>query len=594
MGLGLDIALPGLPSFTLPNVANAFETGFVFELIDSRREKPIDQHVLVLNPRRYTVSEPFQSTLTPTEDNTVIEETNGIIVREINMEGTFGLKKRSPPRFSSSAQADKSGNEQFALLRRLFQTYSKLKQAPNEAPFISLHFHALRENDHWVVVPRAFEMPRDAKLTRMHYDWRITLTAIAPSGAVRLKAVKDDYSFTDALRDINQAINDATAFFNDISVFKQAVRRKIANIDAILISVEGLITQVSLAMASPGFGNSIDYSYERAKEVVDEVKDLADQFATSFDETMKGNDAVAERAMRKLEAALGTTLAYPEQFKEVSRDRKRRIERMFLGERALSEDDLSDETGGATENSALRVQRGTEQDAGIDYGTSENLVRIRVDATTTLESLASRYAVATELIVLVNDLKPPYFSRGGFEGTRKPGDYILMPQAASTSGSSFGVTNTPRKATGAGIADSDPAIALYGSDLALDPDELALGRLDIKEDLTHDADDAEIVEGIPNVVQALNIVTHTRKGETQFLPDIGLVDVVGSRALLANVVLSAITLQNALLEDDRIEDIDAASVTLDEDVLSHTVVPRLRGSQEGIEVVLPFGRVAGG
>lgn len=594
MGLGLDIELPGLPSFSLPNVANAFDTGFVFELIDSRRDKPVDQHVLVLNPRVYNVSEPFQSTLTPTEDNTVIEETNGIIVREIQMEGTFGLKKRSPPRFSSSGQSDKGGNEQFALLRALFKKYSDAKQSPTEAPFISLVFHALRENDHWVVVPRSFEMPRNAKTTRMHYDWKISMFAIAPAAAVRLKAVKDDYSFTDALRDINQAINDATAFFNDINNFKQAIKRKIANIDAILISVNGLITQAGLAIGSPAASNAINYPLERVAQIVSDVDDLADNFATSFTEPPTGDDARLERAMRKLGTALGTLLVYPQQFKEVSKDRQRRIQRMYLGEKSLTADDLSNNTAGATDNTVQRVQRGTEQNAGVDFGTSENLIRVRIDATTTLESLASRYATSMELIILINDLKPPYFSRGGFEGTRKPGDFLLVPVTASSTSAAAGVTNVPRQATGASIESVDPAVALYGSDLALDPDELALGRLDIKEDLTHGQDDAELVSGIENVVQGLNIVTHTEKGTTQFLPDIGIAVPVGSKGLLSNVVLSAITLQNAILQDDRIEEISSASVTLDEDVLSHTIVPRLRGSQEGIEVVLPFGRAAGG
>lgn len=585
MGLGLDIELPNVPSFTLPSVGQAFQTGFVFELIDTRRPKPIDQHVLVLNPRRYTVSEPFQSTLTPTENNTVIEESHGIIIRDITLEGTFGLKKRSPPHFSSGGQADKPGNEQFALLRKLFQTYSKLKQTPSEAPFTKLIFHSLRENDHWVVVPKLFEMPRDAKTTRMHYDWRITMQAIAGAEAVRLKAVKDDYSFTDALRDINQVVSDASAFFVDINRFKADVRRKIANIDAILINVNGLITQAGLAIGSSAQGNTINYPFERAAQIVESCTDLADNFAQSFLEPPKGDMARVERAMRRLEASLQTLLVYPERFRESSQDQKRRIERAYLGEKALTESDYEDQTGGATEGSALRVQRGTEQDAGADFGETQSMIRVRVDATTSLESLSSLYSVTPEIIVIINDLKAPYFSRGGFEGTLKPGDYILIPISSASSG---------LQNAGSNNRDLDPAHTLYGVDFAIDPEQLALGKLDIKEDLVHGGDDAEVVGGIPNITQGIEIMLHTEKGQTQFLPDVGITPLVGAKGILANVVLSAITLQNAILEDDRIEAIDSASVTLEGDTLSHTVVPRIRGSQDGIEVVLPFGRVTGG
>lgn len=590
MGLGLDIELPNLPSFSLPSVNAAFQTGFLFELIDTRQAKPIDQHVFVLAPRRYTLSEPFQSTLTPTEDNTVIEETNGIIVREIQLEGTFGLKKRSPPRFSSSGQSDKDGNEQFGLLRKLFKRYSDLKQAPEFAPFTKLVFHSLRENDHFVVVPRLFEMPRDAKTARLHYEWRISLYAIGPAEDVRLKAVKDDYSFTDALRDINQVVSDAGAFFQDINRFKQDIKRKIANIDAILINVDGLITQAGLAIGNGALDNVIAYPIERAAQIVEEVGDLADTFANSFLDPPKGDDARLARAMRKLESSLQTLLVYPDHFQEISRDQKRRVERMYLGEKTLTQDDYDNETAGASDTTALRVQRGTEQDAGVDFGSAQSMLRVRVDALTTLESLSAQHAVAPEFIVLVNDLKAPYFSTGGFEGTRKPGDFILVPRAGV---SKDATSNASTVAVNGAPSSSDPAAALYGSDLALDPDALAAGFLDCKEDLSHDADDGELVSGIANVKQALEIVVHTEKGETQFLPDIGLLDLTGEKGLLSNVVLSAITLQNTILEDDRIEAINEAQVTLEGDVLSHTVSPRLRGSQDGIEVVLPFGRATG-
>lgn len=588
--MGLDLSVPNLPEFSLPSVKRAFTTGFVFELLNVRQNQVIDQHVMVLNPSRYTVSEPTQVTLTPTDGDTVIEETNGTLVRDIQIEGTFGLKKRSPSKFSSSGQSDKDGSEQFELLRNLFRKYSALKQKPSEAPFIKLIFHCLRDNDHFVVVPRMFETPRDAKTTRMHYNYRISLYAIGPADGVRLKEQKDNYSFTDALRDINQCVSDARGFFTDVNAFKAQIRRKIQNIDAILINVNGLITQAALAFGNSGgssaLGNAIAYPFERAAQVVESVDDLADNFVTSFAKPPEGDEARIERSIRKLGTSLQTMLVYPERFQESSQDSKRRTARAYLGDKNLTANDYESLTGGATESSALRVQRGTEQNAGVDFGESRSVLRVVVESVTTLEMLSSTYGASPELIVILNDLRAPYFTRGGGFGTLKPGDTVLVPVASADTG-------VPNSA-GVNSQISSPALTLYGADFALDPELLAQGRLDFIEDMTHDADDAQIVEGPANVVQGAQITLNTEKGETQFLPDVGVTMSVGAKGLLSTMVLSAVSLQNALLEDDRIERIETAAVTLEGDVLSHTVTPVLKGSRERVDVVLPFGRAVGG
>src|SRR3990170_1960072 len=73
--LGINPDDPGVP---VAAIRAGFRSGYVFELRDLREPIPIQVHVLVLNPRSYTLSEPFQSTLTPTEDNTVVAEETGI------------------------------------------------------------------------------------------------------------------------------------------------------------------------------------------------------------------------------------------------------------------------------------------------------------------------------------------------------------------------------------------------------------------------------------------------------------------------------------------------------------------------------------
>ena len=114
--------------------------------------------VFVLNPTRYEVSEPFQAELTPAEDNTIVAEENGIIVREILLEGTFGLMERSAVGFQGAQGDGKplSGTAHYEFLKKMFRRYSDLKKEPTTSPHYEMIFHALKDDEHYRVIPRSF------------------------------------------------------------------------------------------------------------------------------------------------------------------------------------------------------------------------------------------------------------------------------------------------------------------------------------------------------------------------------------------------------------------------------------------------------
>ena len=210
---------------------------------------------------------------------------------------------------------------------------------------------------------------------------------------------------------------------------------------------------------------------------------------------------------------------------------------------------------------------------------------MQVTVTTTLDTLANTFNVSRELIVVVNGLKPPYFTRGGGLGTLKPGDYVLVP-AAQASGRGSGASPV--------LTYQDSAQALYGMDFALDAALLRDGILDFKIDATHDNDDAEYATGIPNVLGGLEIITHTEQGETQYVPSVGLNLPVGGKGTLHNVLIAATSMRSSILSDDRIEGIVSSRLVLDGDVLTQEITPQIRGTGEGLTVVLPLGRASGG
>lgn len=587
----LGVSVPGIPFTDFPSLGKAFSTGFVIEIVEKIIvRRVVAAHAFVLNPVRYTVTEPFEVTLTPTEADTVIEEVNGIIVREITLEGTFGLLERSPKKFVSArppipinTNGKADGNAQFKALRDLFREYSAAKKDPTRGPFTKMVFHSLRDDDHWTVVPKSFETPRDAARTRMHYEYRISL--LTTGDADKILAVPDSLGLDDVLRVVNQALNEARSFVSDINSSLSQIQRKVANIDAIMINVAGLLTQVGVAVSN-GRDLVIDYPKRLARSTTDNVASAADQYAFTLSGGVGSvEDAKAERNLRKLESALNRILAQPHKFRESSQEVRRRVERSYLGERALTEADLETNTGGATANSGTRITLGTESEAGTSFGDYKSLQRVLVTAVTTLSTLATTFNVSRELIVIVNDLKPPYFTRGGGRGTLKPGDFVLIPVALST-----GVESGPAPDP----AYRDVGQTLYGLDFGLDEEALKAGKLDFKIDRTHGSEDAEYSSGIPNVRNGLEIILHTEQGETQHVPEIGLSLPVGSKGTLQQVLLAATSMRSSILSDDRIEGIVSARLVLEGDVLSQEVTPRIRGAGDGLTVVLPLGQAAGG
>ena len=90
--------------------------------------------------------------------------------------------------------------------------------------------------------------------------------------------------------------------------------------------------------------------------------------------------------------------------------------------------------------------------------------------------------------------------------------------------------------------------ALYGVDLALDKELLQTeSRMDLKVDVAHGSMDAELVRGIPNVVQGVEIIVNTELTSSTHVPDVGRRRSVGVKGTLRHLLLTATNLRDAVL-----------------------------------------------
>lgn len=601
--IGLDstrFRLAGTDSLGEANISElreSFRQGFVFELLDlARPNTPLAVHVMVLNPVRYTLTEPFALTLTPAEDDTVVAEENGVVIREITLEGTYGVTEKRARGFIGAQGGGNllSGTDHFQNLRNVFRKYSQLKQDPQRAANIQLIFHALRDDDHFVVTPREFATPRDATRTRVHYEYRITMAAIAEATQSALQRQDIGVGFFDrlsnTLRDINEAFNDVRAGIVDVTAGIANIRRKIGNIDAVVNNAIQVVNAVGGFLS--GASRLINYPYQLISSVTNQIDRAAEDLALSVENNDFGPFDEHVRSLFQISNGIDRIAQSPERFQADAS----RVEDFFEGERAITTGDISEsETplvgtpgpGGATQGTRTRAVAGSAgQLAGLSIPRGTGLQGIVVSRTDSIEGLATRSGTTPEAIVLLNELKPPYITSAGGPGIAKPGDVLLVP--ADTGGPS----GEPRGANDYLSSEE----ALYGVDLALDPVELANGRFELLVNETSDPEDADHSRGVGNVAQGTEITIGTEIGTTAFLPEVGIRRNVGSKGTTQHVLLASITLREALLQDDRISGIDSSRVVFDGRTgeLTQEITPVVSGTRPGATLVLPFGRASGG
>lgn len=582
-----NVTMPGGGvSAPLSDLRVGFRAGYAIEVIDTRTGdiKPFGVHVFPMNPRQYTLSEPFAVNLTPTEGDSVSAEENGQIIREITIEGTFGWTKKTSPTFYASQGASiggetLSGNEHFIALRNLFRRYSTWKKDPEQGPFTQMIFHSLKDDDHFIVAPRSFETPRDSRSLRVTYSYRITMAAIGESE--RRISLADD-TRGEWMQSISTALNDARSAFAELAADLSEIKRRVANFQAVLIQAGAVISAVSNFVKNGA--SLIEFSYQQAINVIDTVGAAADELADAGIDVTFGVASRGVQNLHRLETSIDRICQWPDRFSDGDAEFQA-VKRRYLGERAMTPDDIENRTAGATVATAVRVARGSAAvEGGITLPSFDGVLKVRVSRADSIEGLATRYRVSPEMIILVNRLRFPYITDGGGPGILSPGDEILIPVTRTTPGATSASTRTA----------VSPDEALYGRDIALDPEVLRVeNRFEWMIDEAHGSQSEATVSGLPNVVQGTQISIGIERGACAYIPDLGIRRSAGEKGTLQSVLLASLNLRAAMLSDPRIERIDSVRVVLDGDVLTQEITPVIKGSKDSAVIAVAFGSVGG-
>lgn len=579
----------------LEDIRTGFNFGYVIELLDTSRSlggikdaEVIDTHVFVLNPSSYTVSEPFTSTLTPAEDNTVNREENGIVMRTITLEGTHGVKQKRVTGFEGKQSAGAvSGHAHFLHLRNMFRLYSDFKQgrinrhkrvsgfSHVDPANVTMVFHSLREDDHFIVVPQSFETPRDQK-SRNHYRYRITLTAVGETS----RTVEEDQGFfgdfDDALRDINEGFDRGRAFFVELNAAVDSIKDRVRDVEQTFNNVAQAFNEISRFVRNTT--SFIPLTVDAVHSAAAQLEAAGSNFEAAIGTNPTGAELQNVRLMRQTAAALNQIAMHPGQF---GGSPSTSVQRLYQGEQNLTQDDLEQNTAGAGVGSRTRI-RSSQGQLGVNTDPGDSFASENVKATDSLETIAQKYGTTPEALIIANDLRPPYLAPGGGPGILAPGDPIVVPTRAVTT-----LTSTSPQKNSYLTAEE----ALYGVDLELV--ETPAGKFDLGVDTVHGSESEALTRGTPNVIQGLKITLGTERGETRYVPGVGIRRTTGIKSGLHSMIMSSIVLRDAILSDPRVESIAENTVRLQGDVLTQEIVPILSAQRRGAPIQIPFGKATG-
>lgn len=557
---------------------------YVLELRSPALEQGAVLYALPAAPEMYRAVRRPRSAKTPTLGGIVLENRGRLWV-EIEVSGTFGWRPK--PSFDSTTQplprvtAPLSGLEwSRRLMRNVIDEYLRLRSDPAYAAETFLIWHDSRTDDHWQVEVDEAGIAR-TKDRRLQDPWELKLTGVADADAIPLDLVQaaDQRSRYEQARDeVRQALALADSVLAEVSLIVGDLRSQLRGIQSVVDDITGIVAGARDVVAGTVA------VFEIPRNTVTAAADaLAEVLALAEDITTIPHDVVYQFSL--LEEALDAMAAQRSLFQTTYGGEAAGMNAVSSGAATATDEELAAAAAAGPPSNVrdvgLEPLTSTDADLrraglspqGLDVRPYAGSQAYTVREGDTLEALAARFlgdASRWVDIAVQNALREPYLSAVGLEGTAAPGDVILIPAVSAGEGR----VNIPSE-----DLDAD----LYGVDLLLEETGDGLDWVIDPRSLQ----DAMLLGGTGNLVQALQARLWTVLGSVVSAPSYGLRDLIGSQNTEADAALLRINLRTALLQDSRVERVQEARFTLvDDRVELETVVVPVGGTRSGVNIRL--------
>ncbi|MGZ3773048.1 MAG: hypothetical protein ACXVCY_04120 [Pseudobdellovibrionaceae bacterium] len=232
-----------------------------------------------INPQRESISEPHALATTHTQGGGKLNNSDGMISKEITISGTCGLypgERRG--RLPDSGIG--SGFEAFKMLQNTFRKYCYLKRFGDATKSLELIYVNRRRQESWVVEPRTFSS-EDAIEHNNTFTYNITLETLYPYTGAETKSLVEKFL-------------DGVPFYRSIDRLAQRLVEAVDQVNAVAGQISSIVDGFYARILSRvvGLSNSVaDVAAGRLPNVVHFKRDSVKGLVGDLRDTSKALEA---------------------------------------------------------------------------------------------------------------------------------------------------------------------------------------------------------------------------------------------------------------------------------------------------------------
>ncbi len=561
--------------------------------LDPAKRTPLAEYFFRVPPKSYEISEPQSTHIVYTQDNGKFVEAHGSLSKDIRLTGTTGLRpnKAAPtaiPLFEaartlvspeallarSSIPFDReaTGFDDIIFLRNLFRFYSDNKHSNVTSKKTIFLFRNAKDDDYWVVEPMEFKLSTTSS-SPLTYEYHIQLRTIAQFDyqlVIPPDPLEDRRAKERARARLAQSVRTLGNFFFLLNNQVNKIRGRYSYIsNNVLVPLASLVNGLSsLLNQSKNIERQVSSDISKLRGSLNDMinqldEDLGDP--NSAGRLLLGSPVyemhrTAVRLVVEL-ASLQTNPLIPVTVASEVAPRKARYTEAY------------------TRTDDLAYPRRSPDVVGPSYlGNQSEVTKVTsgvVNAGESIRDVAARLLndrSRWQILVTLNGLRAPYISTTGGEGVLRPGDRILFPARTDDA-------TAPSQLTSESEPSQDPILSAYGVDLRLASiADIGGSQVELASIALSPTGDFDLIRGIDNVRQAMQLKFATEQGSLTVHPRYGSKFAIGTKATPSSFNEYRINTQATLLTDNRIKAIRSLEFFAEGDVLAVNVVCELVAS----------------
>lgn len=550
-------------------------------------------------PQSYEISEPSSVQIVPTQDGGKFTESQGSIFKDIKLAGTVGfrptpitnelfpgLEEAGGPSIAIPSivsnlflkdsrglnPKEVTGFDELIFLRNLFRAYWDMKSDSEWAKRIVMIFVYTKESEVYIVEPLNFTTSRDKSSplswrynislrTMYHWDQTIPLTT---------DSLKWYQSAFNAIKTLKKVAQDLSSAIHQVAGLINYLANLPANILNGLLSTGMSVLNGIAAVRNAGasFPETVTQSLVATlKSYSSELRELFDEKYSTV-EVMEGNLGSTRHALIEVERCANCILALDSLWASSKQVQVSNYSKAYL-------DEFGDPPYNA--GSPLTVQN-------IKF--PESAIEVEVVGLTSIRALAKQYlgdAAKWKMLVMMNNLRPPYVSAIAGDGVLSPGSKLIIPlsQTQEAGGVSRAIN------TDQAMEDQSLMMKKYGRDLLINDSGTGVEGSDLQ---VSQSGDLNVIEGVANVEQAMQIKFATEQGELSTHPDFGAKYPMGTKITMLRIQEFYISTRRTLLSDFRVESISSMKVLTDGDRVYTSSKLKLKDTDQELPITFAVRR----